>query len=256
MTPSRPVREMQEGYDCGLREIAPRRLRVHAVAAVGGLLVLTVFRPFVGAQRTEETRAGVVQIQQLLRGPGVIDPETIRSSCGTRVETRSLGTTITWRASCAPEPGADALDLDCREMLRAEMAPSEGLEVALGCGDDYLLFADANGHILADLGTAYMLWSVAAVSVTRGEAMFLQPWVRFGGDGGYDLLLAWDPAVSMFRIVFFAYRAGGFALRVASPGVEAEIENCEGVWRWSAPVYRFVMYRRNRNARRACDDGL
>lgn len=236
-------------------EIAARRWPTLAVALTVALLIVAGVPFRAHAQRSEETRAGVVQIQHLLFGARGGDPNAIRSSCGTRVEAHSSGTTTAWSAVCTSEPGAEPRTVDCHERLRAAMAPVPGLEIGFEC-EGFFLFSDETGRILADLGTVDMLWNISTVRLLHDQESILQPWIQFGGDGGYDLLLAWDPAVSMFRIIFFAYRAHGLAIRVPTSARGAEIENCEGVWRWSASHFRFDLVRRNPNARRDCDDGL
>lgn len=195
--------------------------------------------------------------ERLLQLPEVTTAPQFRdqvepTSCGERVS--RTGSDGPWTATCTNARAP----LVCREHLRAELAPREGLEAVLLCGE-FVLVADAQGRVLADLGMAEGFLAVQAVAFIVGAADLgapqpLQVWIRTGGDAGFDLILAWDARAAAFRYIFADYRVRDFTVRFDRPGA-AEIETCSAVWRWNAERREYVVQDRRRDAQRRCGGG-
>lgn len=193
----------------------------------------------------------LLQLPELTTAPQFRD-DVERTSCGERV-TRT-DSDSSWGATCT---NASA-PLVCREHLRAELAPRDGLEAVLQCGE-FVLIADSQGRVLADLGVADGFFAAQAVAFVDGAPdpgvpLTLQAWIRTGGDAGFDLILAWDVRTAAFRYIFADYRVRDFTVRFDRPGA-AEIETCSAVWRWNAERREYVVQERRRDAQRRCSGG-
>lgn len=150
--------------------------RVCVVVGFAALGALAIARPAAAQPHVGDVAGPLVQHEHL-------------PACAARTEVINGQRAL--RCDNDPQP--------CRLLVAGELAPADGLESALACGDRFIIAATA-GDVLADLGDIDPFHRVEVTSFTRG---------RFGellvtmstGDSGDIHLIRWSEARRAFLIV-------------------------------------------------------